>query len=142
MIESKDREYEFSSSQNSLIEDLANKMRFVSYFLIVIGIVVILAGFVSLFLTSQGLGVEGFVQGLIQGIIQLLIGVWTFNAAKAFRRIVTTEGYDIENLMGALGELRKLYGLQYWLLIIALIVIVIMIVSILFFGIIMGVMGG
>jgi hypothetical protein len=40
----------------------------------------------------------------------------------------------MENLMGALGELRKLYNLQYWLLIIALILIAIGFVVALLYG--------
>jgi hypothetical protein len=61
--------------------------------------------------------------------VQVLIGFWTTKAAKSFQLIVDTEGRDIENLMGALGELRKLYGLQYWILIIALIFVGVSLIS-------------
>ncbi|NEQ74698.1 MAG: hypothetical protein F6K24_38680 [Okeania sp. SIO2D1] len=104
------QQYEFEQSQNELILDLSNKMRFVSYFLITIGV---LAGIIGLFSVNPG--------AIIQGVVQTLIGIWTLNAASSFKLIVDTEGNDIVNLMGALGELRKLYRLQYWLLIIALI---------------------
>lgn len=104
------QQYEFEQSQNELILDLSNKMRFVSYFLIAIGV---LAGIIGLFGVNPG--------AIIQGVVQTFIGIWTLNAASSFKLIVDTEGNDIVNLMGALGELRKLYRLQYWLLIIALI---------------------
>ncbi|MFB2833889.1 DUF5362 family protein [Floridanema evergladense] len=119
------REYEFSSSQNELIKNLADKMRFVAYFLIAGGVLGVIGGLLNL---RVGVG------SIINGIVYILIGVWTNNAASAFRRIVETTGNDIENLMGALGELRKLYTLQYWLLIIALVFIAIALVFTLIFG--------
>lgn len=105
--------YEFSGSQNELIKNLADKMRFVSYFLIGAGILMALAGVFTIL--RDGVG------NIITGVVQALLGIWTNKAADAFQRIVVTEGNDIENLMGALGELRKLYSLQYWLYLIFLI---------------------
>jgi hypothetical protein len=95
-------------------------MQFVSYFLILLGILDSLFGMFSLIreftLTHNGVG-----NLLIQGIVKILIGVWTGNASRSFKLIVETQGSDIENLMGALGELRKLYRLQYWLILIAVV---------------------
>lgn len=111
--------YEFSDSQNQLIRNLSDKMRFVGYFLIATGALLVLTG---LFAFTRGVAENGF-SAIIQGVIQIIIGVWTAKAAQAFKRIVDTTGSDIENLMGALGELRKLYTLQFWLILIALIFI-------------------
>lgn len=117
------RQYEFSGSQNELIKNLADKMRFVGYFLIGVGVLVAISGLVALFRQlGEGIG------NIIAGIVEIIIGMWTTKAASAFHRIVNTQGYDIENLMGALGELRKLYALQYWLLIITLIFVAIALV--------------
>ena len=113
--------YEFSSSQNSLIKDLADKMRFVSFFLIGLGVLATIGGVAAL--TRGGFG------NIVYGVIQIIIGLWTQKAAGSFVRIVETQGNDIENLMGALGELRKLYTLQYWLYIIALIFVAIAVIS-------------
>ncbi|MGD1701754.1 hypothetical protein [Dapis sp. BLCC M229] len=112
-----DKQYEFDGSQNELILDLSNKMRFVSYFLIAGGILAVIIGLLGL---NPGV--------IIQAVVDILIGVWTLKAASSFKLIVDTEGNDIVNLMGALGELRKLYRLQYWLLIIALVFLVIALV--------------
>lgn len=120
------QQYEFDQSQNELILDLSNKMRFVSYFLIVVGV---LAGIIGLLGLNAG--------AVIQAVVQILIGVWTLKAASSFKLIVNTEGNDIVNLMGALGELRKLYRLQYWLLIIALVFMAIALVL----GIVLGFVG-
>jgi len=111
------QQYEFDQSQNELILDLSNKMRFVSYFLILVGV---LAGITGLLGLNPGT--------IIQAVVQILIGVWTLKASSSFKLIVDTEGNDIVNLMGALGELRKLYRLQYWLLIIALVFMAIAVV--------------
>ncbi len=105
-----DKQYEFDRSQNELILDLSNKMRFVSYFLIAGGV---LSGIIGLLSLNVGV--------IIPAVVDILIGVWTLNAASSFKLIVDTQGNDIVNLMGALGELRKLYRLQYWLLIITLV---------------------
>jgi hypothetical protein len=111
------QEYEFNNSQNELIGNLASTMKFVAYFLIAVGIISAISGLIAI--------TRGGFTALVQGIIQGIIGFWTIKAAKSFQLIVDTEGKDIENLMGALGELRKLYGLQYWILIIALIFVAI-----------------
>lgn len=107
------RYYEFDQTQNQLFQDLARKMRFVGYFFIAIGVLLMIVGLLSL--SRGGLGSE------INGIILVIIGFWKISAANAFERIFKTQGSDIENLMGALGELRKLYTLQFWLSLIAII---------------------
>jgi hypothetical protein len=122
------QQYEFSSSQNELITQLADKMRFVSYFFMVMGVLNAIAGVIGLFTASIGSGIGD----IITGVVLTIIGIWTQKAASSFQLIVNTQGNDIENLMGALGELRKLYTLQYWLLIVALIFTAIALVMALF----------
>lgn len=106
-------QYEFTGSQNELIRDLAKKMRFVSYFLIGVGVLSAIAGLLTVLRGGGG--------SIINGIVYIVIGIWTTSAASSFQKIVDTQGNDIENLMLSLGELRKLYTFQYWLLIIALV---------------------
>ncbi|MDJ1178365.1 hypothetical protein PJF56_05775 [Roseofilum sp. BLCC_M91] len=108
--------YEFDGSQNVLIGQLASRMKFVSIFLIIAGVLTVVFGLLG---SGDGIG------SMISGIADFLIGIWTYQASTAFKRIVDTQGQDIENLMGALGELRKLYTLQYWVLIITLVALVI-----------------
>jgi hypothetical protein len=121
------RQYEFDSSQNELIKQLADKMRFVSYFLIGAGVLTAIAGLFTL--------TRGGISNIISGVVQVIIGIWTSKAASAFDRIVGTQGNDIENLMGALSELRKLYTLQYWLLIITLVFLALGLVLSIVFGV-------
>lgn len=120
------QQYEFSSSQNELIKQLAEKMRFVAYFLIGVGVLIAISGLFTL--------LRGGIGNIINGVVQIIIGVWTNKAASSFQLMVDTQGNDIENLMGALGELRKLYTLQYWLLIVTLIFMVLGLVLVIFAG--------
>lgn len=108
--------YEFDQSQNQLVKDLAEKMRFVGYFLIGFGVLVIIGGIINF--RDQG------IMNIITGVVQIIIGAWTSKAAASFQRIVDTQGNDMENLLGALSELRKLYRLQYWLILIAIVFVV------------------
>ncbi|PSO58386.1 MAG: hypothetical protein BRC59_15205 [Cyanobacteria bacterium SW_4_48_29] len=125
--------YEFNSTQEKLVQALANKMRFVSFFLIAIGILRFITGIVALIRGAPL--IDTIISGaIISGIIILLIGFWTYTAASSFNRIVKTQGNDIENLMNALKELRKLYTLQFWLFIIVLIAIIIAIIASIFTG--------
>lgn len=119
--------YEFNESQNQLILDLSKKMMFVSYFLIASGVLGAITGLIMV--------LKGGFGGLVQGVILLITGIWTINAAKAFQLIVDTQGNDIENLMGALGQLRKLYTLQYWLFLIAVIFMAIGLIAAIVLGI-------
>ncbi|MBD2742784.1 hypothetical protein [Coleofasciculus sp. FACHB-1120] len=121
------RVYEFDQTQNQLIRDLAQKMRFVSYFLIALGVLLVIDGIVSIR--------KGEIGGIVSGVVQIVIGFWTSKAASSFQLIVNTQGSDMENLIGALGELRKLYTLQYWLILIAVIFVAVALIMALVFGV-------
>jgi len=127
-------QYEFDPSQDELIADLAKKMGFVAILLIVGGIIAIVGGLLGLFTAPPPARGSAF-GSLVQGVFSLLVGNWTRGAAAGFKRIAETEGRDIENLMGALGKLRNLYGLQYWLAIVALILLALSIIATLILGI-------
>lgn len=123
--------YEFDEEQNDLMGDLANRMQWVAYFLLVAGA---LTG-------ALGLGTiaEGGIVHIIQAGFMILVGVWTKRAAAAFDGIVQTEGSDIPNLMVALGELKKLYTLQFW--VIAVAIGLLLILLLLIFGATLGSVG-
>jgi hypothetical protein len=118
-------EYEFSDQENHQINDLASKMRFVGLMGIIFGVILVLGGLAACAGGSKtaGNGIGNF----LQGIFAILVGVWTRSAAAAFQRIVDTQGNDVFNLMGALGELRRIYGLQRVLLIILIVLMVVLV---------------
>lgn len=115
--------FEFGTAQNETTRVLASRMKFVGIFYMVIGGFLGLIGFIFLFfLPAFGIFYMFFAAA------ELLIGIWTNNAASSFRLIVETIGSDINHLMSALESLRKLYNLQFWLLIISLILMVLAII--------------
>jgi hypothetical protein len=111
--------YEFTPPQNQTICRLSSKMKFVGVFYFVAAALFGALGVVTYFFIP--LAAIVYVVAMIP---ELLIGVWTTKAASSFRNIVDTKGHDIPHLMNAVISLRKLYTLQYWLLIIALVLIV------------------
>jgi len=115
-------EYEFSPTQNEIIEDLARKMRFVGLMGIILGLVSLLGGVAGLFTAKEAAGLTSVVQGLML----LVVGVWTRSAAGGFQTIVDTQGSDIANLMGALNHLRRIYSLQRIVFVVALLVLVLL----------------
>ncbi len=122
--------YEFTPAQDQVMADLAKKMSLVGKVLLVFGVIGVIAGL--LLITSGGVG------ALIQGTLNIFIGLWTARASRSFSAIVETKGNDIHHLMNAMENLSKRYGLEYYIIIIALILLVIFIVIALlalFFGI-------
>lgn len=115
--------YEFTPPQNQNIRLLAGKMKFVGVFYIVAAVLFGLLGVGAFFVMPM----VGIIY-VIAMIPELLIGIWTTKAASSFHKIVETKGHDIPHLMNAVASLRKLYTLQYWLLIIALMLIVVSVV--------------
>lgn len=107
--------YEFNVAQNATIQNLAQRMRIIGIFYMVIGGLAALGG---LFLLSQSLPLAliAFLEAVFFGFI----GLWHYKAAESFQLIVQTRGNDISYLMNALDGLRKIYNLQVWLMIIML----------------------
>jgi hypothetical protein len=102
-----DQQYEFKPGENRIIGQLASKMHFVGLFLLAMGLLIIAIGVAVVFHAGP----------IISGILACVVGLWTQRASMSFRDVVRTEGKDISHLMDALDDLRKLYSLQYWLLI-------------------------
>jgi hypothetical protein len=117
-------QYEFKPHENKIIGDLASKMHFVGLFWLAVGMLII------------GIGVWAHDAGpIITGTLACVIGLWTQRSSVSFKDVVYTEGRDISHLIAALQDLRKLYALQFWLLILGLVLTALVIV-VLFFGLV------
>jgi len=110
-------EFEFSPSQSDVIRGLAFRMKFVGWFMVIAGLLGLIAGLY-----------RGFVPTVIQAVIYLVLAGFTLAAAGAFTNIVTTRGSDIRHLVDALRSLRTLYSVQMILIIIGVVAIVLLIV--------------
>jgi len=100
--------YEFSAQENRELDGLAGRMRAVGWLLFVVGV---LAAAEWVFLRVKG---SGNAMGLVVGPVLFLIGFWSRRAGNELSQVVRTAGADIQHLMRALHEVRKLYELQFW----------------------------
>ena len=62
-------------------------------------------------------------------VIGAVVGVWTFRAGSAFKRIAETRDNDVAHLMDAVSALTKLYVLQIVLLALAIFVVIAMLMA-------------
>ncbi len=127
-------QYEFNDEQNQAIGSLSHKMKVVSVFMIVIAILSIVGAIIPMFKGMSSLAQLG--PDLVGSLVSLLIGVWGLNAARSFQEVVDTKGNDIDHMMDAVGNLNKLVGFAYWLLMIFIFVLLLGV----FFGIVAGAM--
>jgi hypothetical protein len=71
----------------------------------------------------------GDIGSALVGSLYIVIGVWTKSAAQSIQNIVNTEGNDIDHLMNAVKDLNKLYSLQKWLMIVAIVLAVLGVIA-------------
>jgi hypothetical protein len=102
--------YEFTEAQGRVIARLGSKMRFVGAFAVGIGVIALVYAGMR---RDPGLA--------LLGLLYLVTGGWTARAGSSFRSVALTQGSDITNLMAALNELRKLFTLQYWICLVAIV---------------------
>ena len=107
--------YEFSSMQNSTIQTLADRMKAIGILFLVFAGFAAIGGFFVLFKSIPS-AVSAFLEVALFGFV----GLWTYRGAAAFHLIVQTRGSDISHLMDALEDLRKIYNLQFWLMVVIL----------------------
>jgi hypothetical protein len=107
--------YEFNAEQSRLMGALANNMTWVGIFLIVTGVA---GGLIGIRQLIHNHGSAPIL--LIDAVLFLAIGFWTRGAAVQFNQVAATTGTDIQHLMGALEELRRIYSLQKVLIVVAL----------------------
>lgn len=117
--------YEYTAEQNQLIADLARKMLGVGVFLALIGAVTLIAGLTSAWRARVDVAVILF----LAAAFLLIVATWTILAARSFRKIVDTEGHDIDHTMAALAQLRRFYTLHFWLIVVYLVLIVLAILG-------------
>ena len=101
-------EYEFTSTQNVIIQGAAKNVKFVGTATVILGVM-------------SGLGiVSGDVGALITGLFYVVVGVMTRNVGQSLQAIVDLEGNDISHLMEAMTSLSSVYAIFKWMLLIAI----------------------
>ena len=101
--------YEFGPDDGRVMADLAAKMRFVGILTVGLGLLALLYGIGSIGRS----GVEaGPIVAVLTAVLLVLGGYWSLRGGREFLLVARTEGADVGHLMKALGNLRRLYGLQ------------------------------
>ena len=109
-------EYEFSPEQNELIARLSNAMRWVSVPMLALGSLCVVNLIMSIVWLVQTKSYQDWhaigtmLYLLFSTLLFLAFAVWTSRSSFQFQRITETSGQDISHLMGALDDLRKVYG--------------------------------
>jgi hypothetical protein len=105
-------QYEFTTRQNAVIGPLAKDMVWVAIPLEIVGILYGIGMIVSVIRAFRD--PHFIIQAVLIGLAMLFylaLGIWTTRSARAFKQIVSTQGQDINHLMDALDNLRRMYGL-------------------------------
>ena len=113
------REYEFTSRDNQLLDEVSGRMRLFAYLLVAsVILTVILTGYslISMGITAGGLA-GGMGMMLISAGISLVIAFLTLSASGAIAAAARNPGNEVSPMMNALNSLKKLFGFQYWLII-------------------------
>ncbi len=120
-IPSSENEYEFSAGQNVQFKAAAYWMGIMGWLGILFGALACLSVLV------------GNLPGPISGVVGIVVGVLTVRAGSAFGRVAGTTGRDIENVMEAVANLKRLYrfqviliGIAFGLIILAIILAIVL----------------
>ena len=101
-------EYEFTNEENTTFDSLASALRrFALTFATWAGLLVLmgLAGF------TGGRSAYGNIAMIVVGGATIVLALMFLKPVGNFKRITTTQGQDVSELLGALDELNKSFSL-------------------------------
>ncbi len=95
-------EYEFSQEENLVVDTLAKRLRLFGVFIIIVGLITTIGVFVG------GFGTDfGSITSLIEGISFLVIGITLYRPTDNLKRVVSSTGNDISEVMTAFSEMSS-----------------------------------
>lgn len=104
--------YEFNENENKIIKNLAGSMGVVSIPCVFLGLAYLAVLALNWEVLTGDKAMLGTALGLGVGMLSFLgIAAWTRRSSLAFRKITTTSGDDVNHLMEALNNLRKMYSM-------------------------------
>ncbi len=106
--------FEFDEAQKGVFAALAASMSFVGVCGILFGALSTLFVFASLY-AGVALGAVGWAA---VATVVTITSWWTVSAGRSLSAMVRTRGRDVENLMAAVTQLRRLFGMQRILVIV------------------------
>jgi hypothetical protein len=113
-------EYEFSDEHKEVIRSLAASISFVGVCTMLFGIMSAVFAVGAMY---SGFGANG--AGLLVGAAVFVVTAWwTMSAGRSLSSMVTTRGKDVQRLMEAMRDLRRLYGFARVFVILAAVALV------------------
>ena len=109
-------QYEFTPEQNKIIGNVALRCIVNAVLLALLGLV----GLVGAIMSWGNAAPLLSIVGILYGVVFITIGVTFFRPADNFRRVTTTQGNDIAEIMTGLKELRGGFKLVSILIIVCL----------------------
>jgi hypothetical protein len=115
-----------SPADRQLLGQLAMRMRLFAYLLIASIVASVLAqGYRALLMGINVPNLVGFMSGTtLTTIISFVIALFTLSASAAIQMAAQSDGNDVRPLMQALSALKRLYGIQYWLIVITILLVI------------------
>jgi hypothetical protein len=95
-------EYEFAAEENRHIDQLRRKLQHVAVFFLFLGALQLVESFLLTDPAGRWISVGG-------AILQLALGWLFWRPLDNFRRIISTEGQDIREVVTAIKDLRAAY---------------------------------
>jgi hypothetical protein len=95
-------EYEFNAEENRLIEHLARKLLHIAILFLVLGVLQLVESFMLADPTGRWIS-------LAVAILVLGLGWLFMRPLDNFRRVVSTEGHDMREIVTAIKDLRTAY---------------------------------
>lgn len=111
--------FEFSDAHNMVFDGLAKAAMVVAIVELILALASAVPGIMALVVLNTPIVAKAFIQVLVFAAM----GLWTLRAAKYIKLIVSTEGDDIEHLMSAVREIRKLFLMQVVVFLVMLITV-------------------
>ena len=104
--------YEFTDHQNRTMNSLAKRLAIFGILIGLGGVAIVISAIG--YLRAEGFSLAHYLFFLI-GIVTIVMGIVFYRPSDNLKRIVTTEGSDVQELMTALKELRGGFKLLSYL---------------------------
>lgn len=106
-------EYEFTAEENQRIDQLRRKIQHIAILFLALGVLQLVQSFMLAEPTARWISLGG-------AVLLLALGWLFFRPLDNFRRIVSTEGQDIREVVTAIKDMRTAYlGAEIILIILA-----------------------
>lgn len=126
------REYPFTPDDNRVLSDVAKRMKIFAYLMLGSAVLSLLMTAYQMF--SFGAGITTIAGGMIGTIFSLIIysviAFLTLSASGALEAAARSGGRDVTPMMHALNALKKLYAVQYWLIITMILLVILVMIGV------------